>query len=433
MKPMIQLAARLYPAQWRTRYGTEFGALLDDVNPGWRELFDVLKGAIKMRLTNGQTYLKFAAAFGLFGTAAAIATSFIVPKHYVSTAVLRVTGQQPVFNPIPISLAESEVLSRTNLSRIIQKPDLNLYTSERKRISLEHVIVDMRRNIQIEVIRNAQGAEAFSITFQYFDQRKSQAVVAALVEDFATAFEHHRAINEHMPGAVPVHQNLEVLDPPRVQKTAVGPNRPLIILIGMAAGLALGLLVASFVKHTRPTLVFATLGLAGCIIGTAISLYMPQRYVSQASLRIVPYDRTVGTQEGSEWLLRNAKKVAAQLNDPNLSFQIAPLDTAKDEASTVLQLQYANSNAQQAQATLMNVLKGILSESRASIQTSDRPRSELRQGVVECVDNASLPNFSVARNRIIAPWTGLALGLIAALLILNARRASVRLSTEPNE
>jgi biopolymer transport protein ExbB/TolQ len=30
-----------------------------------------------MRMTNGTTYLKFAAAFGLFGTVVAIATSFI--------------------------------------------------------------------------------------------------------------------------------------------------------------------------------------------------------------------------------------------------------------------------------------------------------------------------------------------------------------------
>ena len=54
---------QIYPASWRNRYGIEFRALLDDVNPGWREFFDILKGAVKMRMTNAPSYLKFAAAF----------------------------------------------------------------------------------------------------------------------------------------------------------------------------------------------------------------------------------------------------------------------------------------------------------------------------------------------------------------------------------
>jgi hypothetical protein len=91
--------------------------------------------------------------------------------------VLRVTptefveGQEPVFNPVAIGLAESELLSRTALSAMIQRPDLNLYVGPRKRIPLEDVIADTRQDIKIQAIRNVRGgSKAFSITYQYSDK-----------------------------------------------------------------------------------------------------------------------------------------------------------------------------------------------------------------------------------------------------------------------
>ena len=47
MRYLIRCAAWLYPPRWRRRYGVEFDALLEDVRPGWRELLNVLKGALE--------------------------------------------------------------------------------------------------------------------------------------------------------------------------------------------------------------------------------------------------------------------------------------------------------------------------------------------------------------------------------------------------
>jgi len=49
-RTLIRRAAWLYPASWRVRYGDEFEALMDDLEPGWPEFFDVCGGAIKMQL-----------------------------------------------------------------------------------------------------------------------------------------------------------------------------------------------------------------------------------------------------------------------------------------------------------------------------------------------------------------------------------------------
>lgn len=50
MRRALCLAARLYPARWRTRYGREFEALIEDVEPGWRYGWDVLLGAMEMQM-----------------------------------------------------------------------------------------------------------------------------------------------------------------------------------------------------------------------------------------------------------------------------------------------------------------------------------------------------------------------------------------------
>lgn len=50
MKRLARHLARLYPRPWRVRYGREFEALLEDANLTWRDLGDVIAGALRMRL-----------------------------------------------------------------------------------------------------------------------------------------------------------------------------------------------------------------------------------------------------------------------------------------------------------------------------------------------------------------------------------------------
>jgi hypothetical protein len=50
MKRLARWLARLYPRQWRARYGQEFDALLEDVNLTWRDVFGVALAALEMRM-----------------------------------------------------------------------------------------------------------------------------------------------------------------------------------------------------------------------------------------------------------------------------------------------------------------------------------------------------------------------------------------------
>lgn len=91
MKRLLGLAARLYPSWWRRRYATEFEALLEDMKPGWREFFDVVKGAITMQITTLATIpVVCTLAGGLAGGILAMRT----PDVFASSATIRLKARE---------------------------------------------------------------------------------------------------------------------------------------------------------------------------------------------------------------------------------------------------------------------------------------------------------------------------------------------------
>ena len=91
MRWWIAFGARLYPRRWRARYGPEFDALMEDVEPDWRELANVWGGALKMQMKSETAYWKLAGVMAAIGAVAALGISVRVPERYESSAVLRVT------------------------------------------------------------------------------------------------------------------------------------------------------------------------------------------------------------------------------------------------------------------------------------------------------------------------------------------------------
>src|SRR5579864_1364442 len=88
---LIRLAGRLYPASWRRRYSVEFEALLEDAGRDWRDVLDVLLGALKMQLTTWSLG-KIAAAFGVACAVLCYTLSFVaLPDKYTSVCTLRLT------------------------------------------------------------------------------------------------------------------------------------------------------------------------------------------------------------------------------------------------------------------------------------------------------------------------------------------------------
>lgn len=138
-----------------------------------------------------------------FGVVVAIIVAFLLPNEYVSTAQLQITPAQISQNIVAstlnqqlaerIATMQTEILSRTSLSSIIQDPRLDLYKKERLSKPLEDVIETMRaRDIRITIL-SAPGdvmqkrASAFQIQFSYNDAHRAQAVVQTLITKFQEA------------------------------------------------------------------------------------------------------------------------------------------------------------------------------------------------------------------------------------------------------
>jgi hypothetical protein len=50
MKSLARRLVGLYPREWRARYGVELDALLEDANLKWRDIFDLLRSALEVRM-----------------------------------------------------------------------------------------------------------------------------------------------------------------------------------------------------------------------------------------------------------------------------------------------------------------------------------------------------------------------------------------------
>jgi polysaccharide chain length determinant protein (PEP-CTERM system associated) len=135
------------------------------------------------------------------GLVLAVVVAFMWPDTYISQAVMRITPQQVPENLIPsvlntqmaerLNAMQQEILSRTSLQELIQRPSLDLYKRERQRLPLEDIIQDMRnRYIKIQMMETPSSggerrfASAFLIQFSYTDRYKAQAVVRELVTKF---------------------------------------------------------------------------------------------------------------------------------------------------------------------------------------------------------------------------------------------------------
>jgi capsular polysaccharide biosynthesis protein len=280
------------------------------------------------------------------------------------------------------------VLSRNSLSQIIQDPALDLYRSERASEPLEDVIETMRtRAIFIKTVRTKDEASAISISFVYGDKQKAQAVVRALIAKFAASFERGEKA-----------QNLEIIDPPSLPQFANSPKRPQMVLTSLAGGLVLGLLAALFVKHPRRAMVFASLGVVGCLVGGALSLAIPNKYISTSVIRVVPYDHQF-------------EQALNRIGGSGLRIKIIRLTGTPNAAA--VEITYLDADPKKAQAMVSSTIATLIAESR------------LRQQHVEYVDTPTYPASPVYPNRIVISLMGLCAGLVIAtafLLVQNRRR-----------
>ncbi len=245
MRRLIHFAVHLYPAWWRAKYGPEFEALLEDMNPGFRSLLNIVNGALLTHVKRLDLPLA-AAACGLLGTCVAALVFFAIPARYASTAIVAIQADDLAAEPTPTAIV-SLALSDSNLSSLIERH--GLYASEQGRRPVAAVIDRFREDVSVQVtaleppVRTALFGDgpntlrfrdqgALRLSFTYPDSRKAQEVAAelgGLVIDAGLHAGEQAAMNGIRHG-----EQMRVAGPP--QQVPAGPKLVAVMSLGMGAG-----------------------------------------------------------------------------------------------------------------------------------------------------------------------------------------------------
>ena len=407
MKPPIRWAAGLYPARWRERYGAEFAALLDEMRPRWRDFFDILRGAILMQLKlpgSGKTVAWLAAA----GLIVAAVVAFRTDDRWVSTAVIEIQPQnagdhRAVLNKL--NEAQQEILSRHSLGQIIVAEDI--YKKERTTDPLEDIIQNMRNHaLMIRMVPRAdkreQTREAFTVSFEYPDRFKARAVA----RDVTMAFE------QQVSGAG--GPSVQLLDPPSLPQAPAGPNRALIITLGLAFGLAAGVALLGI----RRWPLIAVCGAVAAVLAWACSLLVATRYVSTAVLSVPGQDAALLVSESltnRDYLASLIDKMRLYVPERNKQHLDHIVERMRDrdlriralgarQGPTAIAISYMSEDSKfTAQAVARELATHALEVNAATVSPAH----------ISMLDPASLPETPVSPKR--SAWV--MLGLLAGLLL----------------
>ena len=255
-----------------------------------------------MQLSNRTAYVKLAAIMAVIGAIAAAGFAFRSPAHYTSTATLRMDPPKDASLPkdygprlaaTQVELMRQEILSRSSLAEMIQRPSLNLYRAERYRLPMEDIIQRMRRDIRVSAAAgNDGGPVTLEVSFTYPDRVKAQAVVREVTTRFNEqnfAVNRNRALlwRNAWQEAAPPGPTLQVLSSAS-DPAARGPDYFVWAAAGALSGLLLGLLAVSLRRQPARTFQLAGCAFAGFGLAGAASYYfVDDTYTSTAVMRMI--------------------------------------------------------------------------------------------------------------------------------------------------
>jgi hypothetical protein len=173
VKRLLHFLSRVYPRSWREQYGTEFAALLDDAQPRWFDIFDLLKGGLAMRVVRPRISV-ITAIFAFAGGMVALGVSYAMPKTWLSRAAIDVLvpdggGYQDRERFIFLT---RYVLTDDFLAQLARKYDLypNVTTPVRT----------MQKSITIRPVRQNE----VEISFVHPDEKMATVVTNEIVRRF---------------------------------------------------------------------------------------------------------------------------------------------------------------------------------------------------------------------------------------------------------
>jgi capsular polysaccharide biosynthesis protein len=245
MRPLIRFLAKLYPPSWRRRYGAEFDALLEDVEPNAKTALNLISGATFMQIRSWNVGTILIAA-GLVGVLVGLGVTLTIPKRYQSQSTISITGPITQETRDAINSIANNVLSRDSLTRVVLV--LGLYRGERASMPIDDVLEEMKRSIAIAPAgTGTRNGGVFAIRFVYPDPALAQKATQSITSRF---------IEANLQQAENLHQGagsmMEVLDPASLPQRPVDPRPSRNAFMGLGLGLTIGAVFAFFYQRRPP-------------------------------------------------------------------------------------------------------------------------------------------------------------------------------------
>jgi hypothetical protein len=235
VKRVSQFLIRLYPAWWRSRYGGELEALLED--SGSQDVWDLLRGAMEMQMKTW-SFGRIVILCGIVGVVVAGAVTYSRPQQYQSTATVKFFHVDPGF----LKGVEAGAFTRNAFANTINK--FNLYPGERSRMPMEDVIDKVMRR---EVLITPAPFGLVQVSFAYEDPVQAQRVSQDLADRII-------AQNPYSDARIPPYERLIQLVAPADQAKRIGGKVRLArTSLGLPAGLLFGAVLALILRRRAPS------------------------------------------------------------------------------------------------------------------------------------------------------------------------------------
>jgi uncharacterized protein involved in exopolysaccharide biosynthesis len=246
MKNLLQWLVRLYPRPWLERYEAEFRVLLDDIDPKWSDLLDMMKEGTTMRLRTGLTATVL--AFGVIAAAIAALVLSLTPRPYESHAIVTIRSTYFRDYPVPDQMRTlaQRVTSRDFLRRVIN--EFNLYPNLRSSGETERVIEKVRKGIRISSQFPEPARAVTQVSFDYSDPQLAKsmtdALLTRLIDENIRLQESERVTHGDTFEKAALWSTAELISTSSIGQRPLGPRPTFVIALALVEGSQLGLIFA---------------------------------------------------------------------------------------------------------------------------------------------------------------------------------------------
>ena len=233
MKRVLRFLIYLYPAWWRRRYGRELEALLEDSGSRWRDVWDLFRGAMEMRMQMSRwSFVRIVIVCGIAGLVLSCvgALSMSIPYRYRSTAILKI---EPAFDTDALNRVVHAAFTPQALSEIIRQE--HLYGEA----PIDGSIDRLRRAILIK----PAGSNLAQVSFAHENPVQAQRVSQDLIGRIISA-----NVN---PSVNPNGLRIEFDAPPGPPKRQFEGKRLSLVGLGLPTGMLFGVVLALILRRRR--------------------------------------------------------------------------------------------------------------------------------------------------------------------------------------